>query len=296
MSMKFETGNVWCLSAKIGPAKQIRVKLSSGETYDYLCRYPVESGDVVIIGNKFISGSDVDIVESKNTGKIGTVESVADQITVKKNYAVEVDFVFTQNVTADAVKQCGKYITIDDYNKILQYGKNVSPVRPITHFVRQYLAAASVLSNESIAGAKTIALARELISGTPVVDYSRISNLYFQMWAPLVELKQTFTPNVNVEDELKAISGNAFIKCGSSAVFEKYPYKELLDKNEVKAFIVKYSYLGAVSVMIQCGLGAMLEAFLNAYPENNKYAAEAIAVCQSNEEAANTIKNILSLS
>ena len=47
--------------------------------------------------------------------------------------------------------------------------------QPITHFIRQYLAAASIISNEGFADAKALALAKELISQKSVLDCGKVS-------------------------------------------------------------------------------------------------------------------------
>lgn len=64
-----------------------------------MTRFEAQADDVVIIGNSFVwqTGCCADPMET--TGEMGIVSEVAAKVSVKRNHAAEIDFVFTQNIT-----------------------------------------------------------------------------------------------------------------------------------------------------------------------------------------------------
>lgn len=287
--ISFPENTNWCLSAKIGTKRQVMVKLSSGKSYNYVSRYPVSEGDIVIIGNDLAFGdSECSTDVSPNTGLYGQVESIAEKMSLRKETAVELDFVFTTNVNKSALKQCAKYLEIDDYHTTLQFGSRTSPVRPINHFIRRFLSASSILANQKYADAAMIELAKKTITEIPVLQQD-VLELWHGCWPPIIELEQIYIPDVDCESVLKGIAGEAFVR-NNSFDGRDFPYQELLENDVVKQFIAKYSYLGAISIMERGGFYNMLKAFLEAKPPIENYTNEIVSQCQKNEVAAEIIK------
>ena len=89
----------WSLTGAFKKAmQQATVQLNDGKSYQYATRWPINDGDVAIIGNTLAKNYE-EIDQSPNTGKMGIVTEVWPKMTIKRSQAVELDFVFTKEAT-----------------------------------------------------------------------------------------------------------------------------------------------------------------------------------------------------
>ncbi len=140
----------WCLTLKPAkPQKQAGLKIGN-KTYQYISNYDIQQGDVAIVGLKN---------QPKTQGEIGVVESTLDKVAIKKNYAADLAFVFTDKVDKKMIAACKKYIA-DDNDKVDADGTNLYPV---TFKVRKLLAACCVVAFPQFASKDDVKEAKEYI-------------------------------------------------------------------------------------------------------------------------------------
>lgn len=153
----------WGISAKLGTVKQINVALNNKKSFDYLTRFEAQTNNVAVIGNAFAwqIGCCADPMET--TGEMGSVSEVAAKVSVKRNHAAEIDFVFTQNITKKSITAAAGYLNTEANAATLQYGKETENIYPLTYSIRKMLAAATILAFPGLASAKDIASAKAYI-------------------------------------------------------------------------------------------------------------------------------------
>lgn len=157
----------WCLSPLPGKITQVKLILASKKSFDYACRYPVTEGDVAIIGYQLpqYDYASSACESSANTGQMAVVSEAIPKLTIKRSYAVEVDFIFTHNVVKKNITQCAKYLSYgqEDYPSTLQLGKHASGIRPISYQIRRILAAASILAHPKLTAKENLEAAKAAI-------------------------------------------------------------------------------------------------------------------------------------
>lgn len=128
----------WCLTLKAAkPIKQAGIKIGN-RTYQYASYYEIDKNDVAVIGAKN---------QPKTQGEMGIVESTLDKLEIKKNYAADLAFVFTDKADKKMIAACKKYIA-DDNDKPDADGTNLYPV---TFKVRKLLAACCIVAYHQLA-------------------------------------------------------------------------------------------------------------------------------------------------
>ncbi len=263
----------WCISPFPGKIQQAKLKLGRNKAYDYACRYPVSEGDVAIVGYSLpVYDYHTSATESSsNTGRFGSVAEVLPKLTIKRDHAVEVDYVFTPKTEKKNVTQCLKYLQSgeDAYENTIQLGKHVCVIRPITYYIRQILAAASVLAHPKFTNADGLDLAREKILEEKIIN----DNMRYLEHSPGGDIGFDFSdvqiPDPELEDKLSSFSELA----------EKpYLFEEgcldvandclsvFLSSDMVIEHVKKYPHFGAVSVMIRGGFKNLLAAYLSVNP------------------------------
>jgi len=249
----------WCLSCKtLKQKKQATVQLSNGKEYKYISRFPVKEGDVVIVGNSYVSGSYDEPCPMGTTGMFGVVTEVLSKIEIKRKYAAELDFVFSKLPDKKLIEACADYLEQDDY-EAFQYGAWISPIRPVTHYIRKILAAVSILANKELASTDMIELANQCVYEKPVLDVNRVAKL---VWgAPEyigVDFEQVFF--TTDYSELKALLPGEQIEI--EEMMEKEDFYNTLSNPQLLELIAKYSFVGAFSIMSRGEFVNLLEAAL----------------------------------
>lgn len=269
----------WSLTGSFTKAiQQATVQLNDGKSYQYATRWPINDGDVAIIGNTLAKNYE-EIDQSPNTGKMGIVTEVWPKMTIKKSQAVELDFVFTKEATKKDITSCIKYLEMPVDYENFQYGIYNEYAIPVTFFVRKMLAAASVIAHADIAGESAVNMAKEYI-------------LKFQDVNEVIDHADTGTPIADLQlclNDMHINSPNAlgwyYLPDGE--------FESEEDEADATEFVNKYAYMGAISIMVRGGFVNMLEAFLSAEPPIKEFYEEMIGYLGNtgNAKALEVISN-----
>ncbi len=154
-----------CLVLKAAkPVKQAGVKIGD-KTYQYASNYEIEKNDIAIVGVKN---------QPKTQGEMGIVESTLDKLEIKKIFAADLAFVFTDKVDKKMIAACKKYIS-DDNDKADADGTNLYPV---TFKVRKLLAACCIVVFPQLASKDDLKNAKEYIDDKQItMDKDGLENL-----------------------------------------------------------------------------------------------------------------------
>ena len=216
----------------------------------------MKEGDVVIIGNKLPSQSTFGDNEwSANTGQMGLVTDVEPKLTINRKHAVELDLVFTDSVEKKTISSCVKYLDMpedeDTLEKLLQHGKCCEYVFPVTFIIRKLLMAATIIAYPEFSDEKTIGKARDYLRSRP-----KLTNLKNIRTAPISD---AYPSLVNYDLHIHAVD----------------------EAGEVKAIkakdVVKFTYMGAIAILVRGGFVNLLEAFLSAKPPIGRYYDELMS-------------------
>ena len=278
----------WCISAKAQKKiQQASVMLNDGKTFAYACRYPVQDGDLAIIGNQYPSYSAASADPMATTGQMGIASDVLPSLIIKKDHAAEIDYVFTKQATKKMITDCVKYLDMPGDENTLQYGKEIDTIYPISFLVRKLLAAASVLAFPALANAASIQKAKDYIAKPQIID-EQMSCL--RMAAP--ELVQIDLSDIHVDidkknqNEWEAFPANEIIKVkvtpNGSVRYSKGYRKNPGILSEINEYVNKYSYIGAISIMVRGGLVNILKAFLTANPPIKGFSRELLEAVGNN--------------
>ena len=234
----------WCLVLKAAkPIKQAGLKLGKN-TYQYASNYEIQQGDVAVVGVKN---------QPKTQGEMGIVESTLDKLEIKKNYAADLAFVFTDKVDKKMISACKKYIS-DDNDKADADGTNLYP---ITFKIRKLLAACCIIAFSQLASKEDLEETKDYID----------------------EYQLPF--------EVSAASYNSFELCdyygeGSPGVGDGWlspdEYYDMEDE-EKKAFDVAFNkrvFCDTVAILLRGGFVNLLEALLSVDPDIDEFYDELI--------------------
>lgn len=250
---------------------QIKLKLNNGKTYDYACRYPAAENNTAIIGYKYVFGLDVNADEGKNTGCFGIVTDCFPSMTLKKNYAVEVDYLFGTDPDKKAISNCEKYLELDvdeNYSFALQFYTGNGMVRPITFFTRTILAAASVISFPAFASEESLALAKEaILKERAVCEKMALLDWY----GGIPEYIGMDFSDTQVPYETEILLDGEDVTTIDTMNNE---LKDIVSSDEVTEHVNKYAHLGAISIMLRGGFKNLMEAYLSVEPPIADYADE----------------------
>lgn len=269
----------WGISAKPGTVKQIKVVLNNKKSYDYLTRFESQADDVVVIGNAFAwqIGCCADPMET--TGEMGSVSEIAAKVSVKRNHAAEIDFVFTRSITKKSITAAAAYINTEANASTLQYDKETENIYPLTYSIRKMFAAATILAFSGLASAKDIASAKAYIHGdhkfTDEVYNLSYSGGYFPATIWLSDDHYSYG-----KPALSDLEKSRKIDCLENGKLESYKRNDNdpIVKNEIlDKYVSDRVHIGAVSLMIRGGFSNLLEAYLKEAPPIGSYVEELIA-------------------
>lgn len=270
----------WCVSAKLlSSVQQATVEFSSGKSYNYASRYPVAEGDVAVIGKTLPDLTGDPIEPSATTGAIGIVSEALPKLEIKRSHASELDFVFAANVAKKQITDCIKYLDMDGNEKTLQYGKRTKTFYPIAFLIRKILAAASIIAYPKFAGNENVEKAVAYIAQPQIISGS-MANLEWAVPYTKADIClddiQVAIADKNIA-ELQAM-GLSYMEDG--ALIGDDRGSDIPDV--VNAYVNKYAYIGAVSIMVRGGFANLLKAFLSANPPVASFYNEMLEDIGSN--------------
>ena len=246
------------------PVKQIRVKLNNGKSYEYASRYAVSEGSIAVIGYSLPVDFCCEISKSNNTGAMGYVEKISPNLTIKRRYAVEVDYIFNTNPTKTDLTRCVKYLKLgpEAYEKTLQFDKAVHPIRPIIYFARRILTATSILAHPNFVTEDDLKCAKNVILSRNHIDSKMIAR------SPGVALLESNVSEKKAQNTFNKIA----MELGNHEDWDKdsgmlQSWSDVLNKfvslSSVNEFVDKYSHVVAVSIMIRGGFLNLLKAYMS---------------------------------
>ena len=269
--------------------QQATVQLESGKEYQYACRWPFKEGDVAIIGNTLLQNYTV-IEQSPNSGLFGVITYAEPKMTLKKSHAVELDYVFTENVSKKNITDCIKYLeSPQDFNSV-QYGKFSENYFPLSFYIRRLIAAASIIAHPKFAVAEDIETAKKYIRKKQ--NLNEMELLVGPPEAAGFNFKDTQIDTKGKSEEyLKELGVNPEYDMYDLMDFSSKKYNAMVKKANV--YLNKYSYIGAISVMVRGGFVNLLKAFLSAKPPINGFYDEIVDFLgdTGNAEALSVVKN-----
>ena len=269
--------------------QQATVQLESGKEYQYACRWPFKEGDVAIIGNTLLQNYTV-IEQSPNSGLFGVITYAEPKMTLKKSHAVELDYVFTENVSKKNITDCIKYLeSPQDFNSV-QYGKFSENYFPLSFYIRRLIAAASIIAHPKFAVAEDIETAKKYIRKKQ--NLNEMELLVGPPEAAGFNFKDTQIDTKGKSEEyLKELGVNPQYDMYDLMDFSSKKYNAMVKKANVD--LNKYSYIGAISVMVRGGFVNLLKAFLSAKPPINGFYDEIVDFLgdTGNAEALSVVKN-----
>lgn len=244
-----------------------------------MTRFEAQADDVVIIGNSFVwqTGCCADPMET--TGEMGIVSEVAAKVSVKRNHAAEIDFVFTQNITKKSIAAAAAYLKTEANPATLQYDKETENIYPLTYFIRKMLAAATILAFPGLAAAKDIASAKAYIHENhkftdEIYDMSH-SGGYFPATIWLSDDHYNYGKPV-----LSSLEKGNKIDCLEDGKLESYKRNDgdpMVKNEDLDQYVADRVHIGAVSLMIRGGFANLLEAYLKEAPPIGSYIEELAA-------------------
>ena len=252
--------------------QQATVQLENGKEYQYACRWPFNEGDVAIIGNKFLQNY-VFIEQSSNSGLFGIITYAEPKMTIKRSHAVELDYVFTENTTKKNITDCIKYLESPLDFQTVQYGKMSENYFPLSLYIRRLLAAVSIIAHPKFASTDDIEVARKYIG-----KKQDLGELRLQVGPP-EPAGLNFT---DTQIDTKGKSEEYLKGLGVEPEYDMYDFMDLSKKeysriiDSANGYINKYTYIGAVSVMVRGGFVNLLKAFLSAEPPIKDFYDEMV--------------------
>lgn len=272
----------WFVSPVGGKLCPLELALNDGKRYKYFSRYPVVEGSVGIIGYSYPDYSCCTPQAGASTGCFGVITDAAPAVAAKRSHALELDFVFGTDPTKTDIKRCIKYIGFgpDDYEKTLQFDKNIGLIRPITYYIRRILAAASIIANAKLCTPGDADKAKAAILEKIILD-SKMTKLY---WGPPedigVDFRDIHVPDTDVEaffDEYGNRLGS--ISSWDEGLLKDFSgvLKQVIASEEISAHVEKYSHFGAISIMVRGGFKNLLEAYLSVDPPIEPFYGEICA-------------------
>lgn len=242
---------------------QACVLLNSGKEFPYATRWPISDGDIAIIGDHL----PVDyqwVEQSSNSGQMGIVTATEPKLTINRKHAVELDYVFTPETTKKNVKDCIKYLEMPFDRKIIQYDKNALTLYPMAVPIRRMLAAASILAHEKYADENAVGLAKDVIANCPTFN---------DILQVIVKPVPGVYPDFDLS-EIQVVTGKTAIGFIGESKIAKYVEDGASKK--LDNYVVKFTYIGAISIMVRGGFTNLLIAFLSEEPPIKEYYNDII--------------------
>ena len=282
--------NNWSLTGVFKKSiQQATVRLDNGKEYKYASRWPFKEGDVAIIGNTLLQNYE-DIEQSSNSGFFGVITYAEPKLTIKKSHAVELDYVFTESASRKNITDCVKYLNSPQNFNTVQYGKFSQNYFPLSFYIRRLLAAASVIAHPKFASAEDIEIAKQYIGEKQ--DLNEMELLVGPPEAAGLNFTDTqiFT-NGESEKYLRNLKIEPEYEMYDLMDFSNEKYDKLIQSANV--YINKYSYIGAISIMVRGGFSNLLSAFLSAEPPIRDFYDEIIRYLEKtgSSESLSVLKN-----
>ena len=268
----------WCLSAKPGKSyKQATVLLPDGKEYQYGTNYATAESDIVVVGNIFPRGQNIDIKSAASTGKMGVVTLVAPKVTAPGGKVAELDFVFSRKATKRMVGGCVDYLDGPvGYNNLL-YGKFYvnGCIHPVSISIRKTLAAASILAHASLATPDDVKKAKDFLAAPKEIGlYAIYCDISPEGYADIDFRDIQVDVDSKNEDELESLNPD---------VCEGVYYREEKGEFEkINQYVDKYTNIGAVSLMVRGGFVNLLKAYLSAEPAIGAFYDEMLEAIGDN--------------
>lgn len=271
----------WCLSAKPGKSyKQASVQFSKGKAYQYGTNYATAENDVVVVGNVFPRGQNLDIKSTATTGRMGVVTLVAPKITTPGGKVAELDFVFSRKATKRMVAGCIDYL---DGAKALggnnmMYGKFYvnGCIHPISISIRKTLAAASILAHASLATPDDVNKAKDFITAPKEIGlYAIYCEISPEGYADIDFRDIQVDVDGKNEDELEKLNPDV-----CEGVY--YREEDKGDFEKLNQYVDKYTNIGAVSLMVRGGFVNLLKAYLSVNPPIGEFYDEMLEAIGDN--------------
>lgn len=260
LSIEKASDEKWGLSPKIGTIKQLAVNLGDA-SYDYLSRYEVKENDCVVIGNGYAWQLCCNVELAKTTGCMGMVDSVAPKVTLKKNHAAEIDFVFTSEVDKKTVEKNIKYLSTNPNEKTLQYDKETQDIYPLTYMIRKVLAATTVLAFPQFAKENDLDKAKAYILEKHIFTDKVYTLCHSGGYFPAnIYLADTHT---SINCSLSRLAKDSDIKGFDKKCINNRSEDDMIIRSQQLDDYVDYAVnIGSASLMIRGGFSNMLTAFL----------------------------------
>ena len=271
----------WCISPVSGKAKQVTLRLNSGKKNMYACRYPVAVGAVAIVGRQF--PYDCYLVETgPSTGAMGQVTEVSPKLTINKEKAMEIDYVFIEGAKKKDLKQCEDFLNAgsDSYSKTLL---SDTPVRPITYHILNILTAASVLAHGELVSPESLELAKAVIVEKKSFEKEMLSAAPTP-FDPAITINEIHIPDPsiqNIYNEIKKqLDKSALWAWDNDGSLEEMSEiaEQFIALPVVNDYVNKYAHLGAISIMVRGGFKNLLAAYLSAEPPIEAYLTDALEI------------------
>lgn len=274
----------WCLSVKQywRKYKQVSVELSTGKAYEYATDYSVAEGDIVIIGKTFPRGQSKEADYAATTGIIGVVKNVEPKLTLKGGKAANLDFVFTEKTSKKTIEACADYLDEKPGVRTLQYGYGdessfIGTVFPITFFIRQTLAAASILAHKELALPENVEKAKKYLISFKKLNKSEMDECTSCSGYEITPIDlcdiQVDVGN-KIYEELDALEIDGLY----DGIYEREDVddadQEVFDR--LSSYVNKYVNFGAVSVLVRGGFVNILKAYLSVNPPISEFLNEMV--------------------
>ena len=271
----------WCIAPSLGKPKQVTLRMNSGKSNMYACRFPVTEGAIAIVGRQF----PYDCYEVKTgaaTGAMGQVTEVSPKLTINKEKAMEIDYVFVENPKKKDLKQCEDFLSTGNssYSKTLLAD---TPVRPITYHIRKILTAASVLAHSDMVSPVSLELAKTAICEKKMFERKMLSAAPTP-FDPAITINEIHIPDPSVKntyDEIKKqLDKSALWAWDNDGSLEEMSEiaGQFIALPIVNDYVNKYAHLGAISIMVRGGFKNLLAAYLSAEPPIEAYLTDALEI------------------
>lgn len=289
-------GKKWAIAVKMQKTiQQANVKLNSGKSFQYACRYPVTEGDVAVIGNALPYQPGRQVLPSSSTGNMGIATDVRPKLEINRSHATELDYVFTPAVSKKTISECTKYLELPGNDITLQFGKLdiVDTIYPIAFLIRKLLAAASIIAFPQYADAEAIEKAKSYICRPQIIDKD-MGELNIGMPDLLVDINLCDI-QVDVDGKNEAELNNLNLNYIEDGIINGFDRNSSRIVPAVNEYVNKYAYIGAISVMVRGGFVNLLQAFLSANPPIKIFYDELLnAIGQiGNAKALETLKGFI---
>ncbi len=263
----------------------VTVKLNNGKSYVYECPWKAKKGDIVVIGNKYSKGKGYE--EASSTGQIGEVIALQSKSGGAKPIAT-IDYVFVDKYDKSQMTFCEEYLDRQGDGFDVLFYRDSKSAYPITFLIRKLVCAAAVLAHPEDCSPTSIEKARDIISQKQIMSEKTISLSKEESrgipgtlcgFANLNLRSIQIDTDANNEIEMEGVAGS------KNAIIMRGEAKGEVDRDEIRAYVGKYSMIGAIALMSRGSFLNLLEAFLGANPPVGEYKDEILRFVRTHTDA-----------